>query len=59
SVGRTDMNEETSRSHTVFILKIHEVNEEGLRRTIKSYSDLRAGVYLKKKGPLKAIVFWK
>nr|GEV11794.1 WPP domain-interacting tail-anchored protein 1-like [Tanacetum cinerariifolium] len=49
SVGRTDMNEESSQSHTVFILRIYGVNEEGLRRTIESYSDLRAGVYLKKK----------
>ncbi|GJU53779.1 putative reverse transcriptase domain-containing protein [Tanacetum coccineum] len=56
SVGSTDMNEESSRSHTVYILRIHGVNEEGLRRTIESYSDLRAGVYLKKKGPLKATV---
>nr|GEV96347.1 RNA-directed DNA polymerase, eukaryota, reverse transcriptase zinc-binding domain protein [Tanacetum cinerariifolium] len=56
SVGRTDMNEESFRSHTVFILRIRGVNEEGLRRTIKSYSDLRASVYLKKKGPLKAII---
>nr|GFB02206.1 kinesin-like protein KIN-14C [Tanacetum cinerariifolium] len=27
SVGRTDMNEESSRSHAVFILRIHGVNE--------------------------------
>nr|GEV17728.1 kinesin-like protein KIN-14C [Tanacetum cinerariifolium] len=27
SVGRTDMNEESSRSHIVFILRIHGVNE--------------------------------
>nr|GEX21775.1 hypothetical protein [Tanacetum cinerariifolium] len=32
------------------------VTDEGLRRTIESYSDLRASVYVKRKGPLKAIV---
>nr|GEZ43242.1 3-beta hydroxysteroid-dehydrogenase/ decarboxylase-like isoform X1 [Tanacetum cinerariifolium] len=31
--------------------------QEGLRRTIESYSDLRADVYLKKKGPSKANVY--
>ncbi|GJS39543.1 3-beta hydroxysteroid-dehydrogenase/ decarboxylase-like protein isoform X1 [Tanacetum coccineum] len=31
--------------------------QEGLRRTIESYSDLRADVYLKKKGPSKATVY--
>nr|GEY51205.1 hypothetical protein [Tanacetum cinerariifolium]GEY53278.1 3-beta hydroxysteroid dehydrogenase/isomerase [Tanacetum cinerariifolium] len=28
----------------------------GLRRTFESYSDLKASVYVKKKGPLKATI---